>query len=228
MTLIDDKAYSAWTAMDGRWEAAASLRGAGLEVDSVLEDVAVGAALADGLDRIDATHATMTELVNHVEDDHHTYLRRELPRLQSLADRAVAAHQKEYPELVETHALFGVLKLDLEVHMLIEQRALFPQFRRLESTPAREHAQPFAVHDPIVFAELEHEDILALFDRLRSLTSTYAPPTGASAVHRALLAGLARLEANVRREIQEEEHLLFPRARVAEAVRLSEQTHPFE
>jgi regulator of cell morphogenesis and NO signaling len=48
------------------------------------------------------------------------------------------------------------------------------------------------------------------------MTDGYTPPADACPTDRALLGGLAELEADLHRHIHEENNILFPRARAAE------------
>ena len=63
----------------------------------------------------------------------------------------------------------------------------------------------------------EHQDAGAVLERFRALTGGYAAPADACNTYRALLDGLARLEADMHRHVHLENEILFPRASAAES-----------
>ena len=70
-------------------------------------------------------------LVDHIEETHHRYLWKELPRVSSLLDKIVSVHGVRHPELAEISSCFMELRADLEPHMVKEERVLFPMIREL-------------------------------------------------------------------------------------------------
>lgn len=185
-------------------------RDRGLDVAAVLRQLAAGAAEpADGEHGpFDASTITMHELIDHIVTVHHAYLYRELPRLAALAGQVVGPHGIRHPELREVRDVLGALKDDLKSHMLEEEAIVFPILARLESPESHR-----VVENPIRVMEHEHDDVGAALARLRALTCGYTPPADACPTYRALLAGLAELEADLHRHIHEENNILFPRAR---------------
>ena len=65
---------------------------------------------------------------------------------------------------------------------------------------------------PIAQMEREHDDAGGALRRLRDLTEGFVPPPEACNTHRALLAGLAHLEADLHLHVHKENNVLFPRA----------------
>lgn len=172
---------------------------------------------AHGADAADWSTAPMGELADHIEATHHAYLRRELPRLAGLLEKVVAAHGDRHPELWDVRMVFAGLKAELENHMLKEERILFPMVRQLERAATLPRFHCGSVGNPIVVMEHEHDAAGAALASLRSLTDGYTPPAGACNTYRALLDGLAELEADLHLHIHKENNILFPRARDAEA-----------
>jgi regulator of cell morphogenesis and NO signaling len=171
-------------------------------------------------------HATIGELVDHIEGTHHAHPRRELPHLAGLMGRVTEAHQGRHPELIELRDIFNVLRRDLEAHMHAEESVLFPALRRLDASMTTQDFHRDRVRDPIALLEFEHEEAGAALARMLALTDGFAPPADACPTYRALLDGLAELELDLHRHVHEENNILFPRARVAEAVLLTEASHP--
>jgi regulator of cell morphogenesis and NO signaling len=148
-------------------------------------------AAASGPDDLDLRWVPLTELIEHIVNVHHGYLRRELPRLEKLLDRVVGAHGAEHPELLEVLAVFAGLAQELTAHMWKEEHVLFPWIALLEQ-PGASPAGASVMH-PIE-----------------------RPPEDACDSYRALLAGLHDLERDLHRHVHEENNILFPRAAALE------------
>jgi regulator of cell morphogenesis and NO signaling len=189
----------------------------GLDVGEILRQLRDVGAAADETDATDWRDCPLGELVDHIEETHHGYLRRELPRLSGLMARTTEAHKHRHPELLDLRDVFADLRSELDAHMLAEERVLFAAVRRLDSTPSRGEPPRERVHDLIALLEFEHDEAGAALARLRALTAGYSPPADACPTYRALLSGLAELEADLHRHVHEENNILFPRALVAEA-----------
>lgn len=189
----------------------------GLDVATVLRGLRASDEAAPGESERDFSKASMTELADHIVETHHVYLRRELPRLASMADKVVQAHSERHPELLALRETLGLLKNELESHMLKEEQILFPMIRQLESATVLPDFHCGSVNGPIGVMEHEHDNAGDALARMRDLTGGYAPPGDACNTYRALLAGLAELEADTHRHIHKENNILFPKAVAAEA-----------
>lgn len=184
----------------------------GLDVATVLAELeAVGAEPGD--DGVNPTDMTMTELADHIEQTHHAYLREELPRLTGLTAKVAAVHGERFAWLGDVKATYADLVAELEPHMQKEEQILFPMIRRLESSGSFGGS----VANPIAVMEHEHDNAGNALKRLRELTSDFTPPSDACNSFRAMLDGLATLEANTHQHIHKENNVLFVRAAEAEA-----------
>jgi regulator of cell morphogenesis and NO signaling len=166
----------------------------------------------EDVDRVNYGKMRASELADHILETHHTYLRRELPRLFHLMDKVVAAHGAAHPELADLRNTLTELRRELEMHMIKEERALFPLIKQLETARA-----PFPIHcgsveNPIRVMEHEHETVGSGLERMRALTRDYRPPADGCASLAALYDGLASLEADLHRHIHKENNILFPKA----------------
>lgn len=191
-------------------------RAGGLDLARVLRELAEEDARPE-VDPVDWSTTTMGALADHIEATHHAFLRRELPRLEHLAEKVTAAHADRHPELREVRAVLSGLKVEMESHMLKEERVLFPMVRLLDGATAPPQFPCGSVAYPIAAMEHEHDDAGAALARLRSLTGGYTPPADACNSYHALLDGLADLEADLHLHVHKENNILFPRACDAEA-----------
>jgi regulator of cell morphogenesis and NO signaling len=150
----------------------------------------------------------LEELIEHIVSVHHSYLRRELPRLSALLERVVLKHGAENPELIEAESIFDSLREELTDHMWKEEHVLFPWIELLDG-PQGSPAPGGSVLNPIHAMEHEHRDAA---ERLRWLTEVCRPPADACTSYQMLFAGLIDLERDLHRHVHKENNILFPRA----------------
>jgi regulator of cell morphogenesis and NO signaling len=185
----------------------------GLQVREVMRELAVNDLANEETYHLDnATALAQHALVDHIVDVHHSYLRRELPRLSGILEAVVRAHAERHAELLEVRDIFESLKQELELHMLKEENVLFPMVVQLESAATAPMFHCGTVGNPVRVMEHEHADAGDALARLRNLTVRYTAPSDACNSYRALLTGLADLEGDLHRHIHLENEVLFPRA----------------
>lgn len=176
-------------------------------VDVLLRAVADEPRSAD-LEAHDVARATIPELCEHIVTRHHDALRRELPRISELLATVVRVHGKDHRELLDLQRLFAAFRNDLEAHLGVEERTLFPACRALDDHGA-------ASFDRGLLALLE-DDHAATGDALcalRELAGGYRDDAALCSTHRTLLRALRALELDMHQHLHEENNVLFPRAR---------------
>jgi regulator of cell morphogenesis and NO signaling len=198
----------------GKQSLAAACQGRGLAVGTVITMLqAADAALSAGPIEVDAAGMSQTALADHIEHTHHAYLKAELPRLVEMAERVAYKHAHRDPRLQQMAATVAHLAQEMFQHMYKEEQVLFPLVRQIDSGLRSEFAASIA--EPIRCMEAEHDDAGHATARLRELTDGYTPDTEACNTHRALLHGLACLEADLHRHVHKENNVMFPRALAA-------------
>ena len=154
----------------------------------------------------------LSTLCDHIESTHHAFLREELPRLAALAHKVARAHGERHPEYATLDAQFGAFRGELEMHMVKEERVLFPAIRDLEDGGgASFHCGDLSA--PIQVMEMEHDTAAGFLREFARLTQGYQPPTDACGSLLALLDGLTTLEDDLHLHIHKENNILFPRTR---------------
>jgi regulator of cell morphogenesis and NO signaling len=170
---------------------------------------------AGGEDR-DWQAEPLGELVAHIVGKHHTYTRDEIERLAPLLDKVCSVHGKNHPELLHLASSFRGLAQELSLHMMKEERVLFPYIVRMEEAvvgkkPA--HASPFGtVENPVAMMMHEHDSAGEALRAMRQSSSGYKPPEDACMSYGALYKALADFEADLHQHIHLENNILFPRA----------------
>ncbi len=167
----------------------------------------------------DWLHAQLRDLCDHIEQTHHAYLRRELPRLSEMLAKVVDVHGGSHRELPELQEVFAGLRAELEPHMFKEEQILFPAIRQLERTEGRP-AFPFGtLANPVGMMQHEHDNAGQALATIRETTRDFHVPDDACNTYRAMLDGLRELETDLHAHIHKENNILFPRALALERTR---------
>lgn len=143
-----------------------------------------------------------TILTTYIEDTHHDYMRKALPRTAELLTTILRVHGKNHPELFEVYKLFGRLKTDLEQHLLKEETILFPDF---EDTQANEQ-QITELTKTIIS---EHEAAGELLEGLRKATNNYTIPEDACGTFAQTYEMLEEIEDDLHQHIHLENNILL-------------------
>jgi len=182
------------------------------EVTSALEQI-----LAQPAGRaMDYNAWSTTFLIDHIEQVHHSYVRKSLPILVATAQKVALRHGQEYPYLETVFLEVKALALELESHLGKEENILFPYIRKLllaRSRSSQMEAAPFGtINNPIHMMESEHEDAGESLQNIRQLTNDLVPPEAACTSWRVLYKLLEEFEADLHTHIHLENNILFARA----------------
>ena len=70
-------------------------------------------------------------LVDYIINNHHQYVRRMIPIISLHSDKVASVHGKNHPETLRIADLFLAVREELELHMMKEERILFPQIKQM-------------------------------------------------------------------------------------------------
>jgi regulator of cell morphogenesis and NO signaling len=192
-------------------------RAANVRFDQVLDSLALAdeAAQTARTDR-DWQIEPLSDLITHIQDTHHKYVREEIARLGPLFDRVCSVHGENHPELVRMRATFGGLAQELTMHMMKEEMVLFPYIERLEEAAIEKVPAlpaPFgSVQNPVAMMMHEHDDAGKALRDMRQASNGYTAPPEACVSYQTLYKALAEFEADLHQHIHLENNILFPRA----------------
>lgn len=171
-------------------------------------DPAVVQAALDALDAspadnsTDRTGWTVEQLIEHIVEVHHQYVREHLPALAQHLGKVARVHGERNPETVALAEQFGTLAAELMEHMEEEERTLFPDLLHLAPTNRAMIEEMTA----------EHEKAGGGMEAIRSLTDGYRAPEHACATWRVAYQELEAFERDLHLHIHLENTLLFPKA----------------
>ena len=159
---------------------------------------------------------SLTRLCGHIVATHHTYVRRELPRLAVLGDKVVNRHGETHPELPVIRATLARLDEELTEHLAKEEVVLFPYISKLERALVDGGEKPQGcfgtVANPIAMMTQEHDGAGMLLEVIRKQSQEFTPPEGACPTYHAFYSGLREFEQDLHQHIHLENNILFPRA----------------
>lgn len=165
----------------------------------------------------DWTTAPLRELIDHIVNTHHSYLKRELPAISVRLEKVYRVYNERYGEtLPGLPEVFANLRSEMEMHLRKEELILFPAIAAYE---AAVHSGsplpqiPFGkMANPISMMEAEHEWAGEALARIREITQDFHVPEYGCVTYRALMSGLKELEQDLHMHVHLENNVLFPRA----------------
>ncbi len=185
------------------------------EVLSALEEAA--SAQPTGEEERSWVEASATELADHIEERHHTFMRQQLPRIADLLDTVIAAHGEAHGDMLRAlRGTYDGLRSEIEMHLMKEEQVLFPYIRQVERYVEEGGTRPqihcITVQNPVTQMRHEHENAAQALEQMRALTDDYALPDDACAKFAALYDALNAVEKDLHRHIHLENNILFPQA----------------
>lgn len=189
----------------------------GFDADPVARPAGVHA----DAERRDWMRASLGDLCEHIVGVHHEGLRRDLPLIAELLDSVLRVHGPVHRELYALAPVFAGLRAELEGHLALEERELFPGCRALDDP---EESGPAVDEALLAGHEHDHREVGDALAALRELTGDYDADHALCRTHRRLLEGLHALELDLHRHVHEENNILFPRVRAL----LTERAEPAE
>ncbi|MFZ6012806.1 MAG: iron-sulfur cluster repair di-iron protein [Bacteroidota bacterium] len=149
-------------------------------------------------------------LVDYILQNHHSYVRKATPDLESLLDRVCERHGNDCYELLQIRECFIDLVEELVSHMHKEETVLFPVIKKLEDESAQ-NSMPGYLDAPINVMVHEHVVAGDLVKQIRSLSNNYTPPDFACPTFRITYQRLKEFDDDLMQHIHLENNILFPR-----------------
>ncbi len=181
-------------------------------VDEVVRALEQGAGASAAPKAGDWSTAPLGELVDHIVDKHHAYVKSEVPRLQALIAKVVGVHGQNHPELQQVRVAFSELGNELAAHMMKEEQILFPYVKEMSAGNGCGPSCFGTIQNPIRVMMMEHDGAGEKLRDMRQATNNYALPQDACFSYGTLFNALLEFEADLHQHIHLENNILFPRA----------------
>jgi regulator of cell morphogenesis and NO signaling len=155
-------------------------------------------------------------LIDYIMNNHHQYVRRMIPVITLHADKVASVHGKNHPETIRIADLFLAVREELEMHMMKEERILFPQIKQMvlnQNENSQFFPPPFGtIQNPIRMMEFEHTSAGDALYQIRELSNNYSHPEDACNTFKALYSEMKEFEEDLHKHIHLENNILFPKA----------------
>lgn len=157
----------------------------------------------------DWREAPIADLIDHIVNRHHTFLRQELPLLSEFVSKILRVHGGGHPELSQLYKAFHQMKIELDQHLITEEEVLFPLLRQYADEPTAEKREQTikGLHE----LETDHSVVGDFLKEMRAITDGYALPPEACRTYTLAFQKLAELESDLFEHIHLENNVLFRR-----------------
>ncbi len=186
----------------------------GADLDLVLQQLEIELSSED---KDDVKNYSMPDLVDHIEKNHHDYIRKTAPLLQAYLDKLCRVHGDRHPELFEIKSIFDVSTESMLSHMNKEESVLFPFIKEMvagkEANKAFETPHFGHIDNPIAMMEDEHTEEGDRFREISRLTNSYKAPADGCQTYRVAFSILEEYEQDLHRHIHLENNILFIKAK---------------
>ena len=159
----------------------------------------------------------LDDLVDHVENTHHAYLKANYPLIHRLIDKLIEQEPKN-KTAKEIKKLFTHFTTDLARHLIKEEEILFPYFKSLGKNDKKSFvpASFGSLPKPIEIMENEHDSSHDTLEQIKSITKNFTPEPGVSPVVHSLYYKLKEFDLDMDIHHELENEILFVKARKLE------------
>ena len=191
---------------------------AGVEMKQVSEmlEKAANDSSQNNISDTDFTKMSLASLCDYIVRKHHDFTREENARITALLEKVCSVHGKNHAELFDIQKIFGMLRLEIENHLLKEERMLFPYILLMESSLNFGQAVPPApfgsTKNPVKVMVEEHDAAGEHLREIRRFSNHFAVPEDACITYQTLYGALEEFEKDMHRHIHLENNILFPKA----------------
>lgn len=154
--------------------------------------------------------------VDFIIENHHHYVKKQLPFITELIDHVTKKHSKTYPALFDIQKLFLSFSDSFYKHIFRKEEELFTYIKKLHRLAEEGKQMSSPYFGSIV--ELENQ-LSAEFNavendlsKLRQITHNFVPPDNSCTNHKRIYKLLKDLCHDTRQRIYLENNLIFPEA----------------
>lgn len=156
---------------------------------------------------------SLEDLIQHISDTHHAYLKNEFIRLQDFFYKALVTDGEKHEEFIqELLTVYEKIKTDLMDHTNREEEIIFPMIRDLERafrTSDMSYCSSCSSLDiTLRVMENEHRHMMEDWTQIRKLTDSYTVPEGVSEILKDLYRGLQEMEFDLVHHVELENEVL--------------------
>lgn len=182
-----------------------------ISVQKVLDELNERHAIwrRDGNATYNWDNISLNQLVEHIIEHHHAYLKKELPALNQYVTRVSYVHGERQPHLMELYSLYEQLIERVEMHIEEEENILFPLIKQdALGTNETLLSQVEQLNGKL---ENNHHVMNELFKRMNEVTNDFTAPFDACGTYQVTYDRLVELELSIRQYIHLERNIFLKR-----------------
>jgi regulator of cell morphogenesis and NO signaling len=182
----------------------------GLDINQLIDDLTqyIGDDYSS-LEEDSWATASSGDLIAHIVNKHHLFLRNNLPQLHQHVVKVARVHGDSEPHLLQVEKLFEQLKLELLEHTNKEEEQVFPKMIHWEEDGELEVLTQ--LRSSISELESEHDNAGDILRAIRQATNEYQLPEHACTTYQMTYRQLEELEGMTFTHVHLENNILFPR-----------------
>ncbi|PKQ62433.1 iron-sulfur cluster repair di-iron protein [Labilibaculum filiforme] len=158
----------------------------------------------------------LCNLIRYIKENHHAYVRQQIPILTKFLDKIEQVHGNKHPEIEKINAHFKISVEQLSEHLEKEETELFPLIEKLAQLKKGEQLNDstckITAETLITCLTKEHENEGERFEEISRLSKAYQAPAGVCNTYRATYENLLAFEKDLHRHVHLENNILFPKA----------------
>jgi regulator of cell morphogenesis and NO signaling len=151
---------------------------------------------------------SMSELIDYIVNNHHKYVKENIPVIQQHFKKVVNKHGDSYPNMKAIEKIFEEVCIDFAQHLMKEEIILFPKIKTLELSDEELSSIKIIIN----VMEKEHQETGTMLQEIRKLSNNYTAPETACITFRVCLDELRMFEEDLHKHVHLENNLLFPKA----------------
>ena len=163
--------------------------------------------LKETLDNIDYNTYSITSLISHIVEKHHSYLKRTAPTLTEFLAKVSKVHGPTEPHLIQMFEIYSTIIDDLMPHLIEEENDFFPLLIQYEKNKTANLEK--LVSEKIDELLLDHLKLGKNIFKLRDLSDNYSLPDHACNTYKATFKLLIEMESDLFKHIHLENNILI-------------------
>ena len=155
-------------------------------------------------------------LSNYIVNNHHSYVKEAIPRIQSHLNKVESKHGESHPYMIQVNKLFQQISKEMISHMSKEEKILFPIVKYLEGCETFKEKPRTGgygtIKSPIASLENEHNGAGNIMEEIRNITNNYNLPGDACTTFTLTYKELEEFEKDLHKHVHLENNILFPKS----------------
>ena len=167
------------------------------------------------MEKTDYLNSPPDDIIGLILRTHHIYVKTKLPEIFYLLKKN-SYSAEIHIEISKILPIFEDLKYELEMHLIKEEKMLFPYILRMSACERNNQiieSAPFGtIQNPITMMEAEHKNALSVFAKIRKISNNYRSKSNTTESNNLVYQELESFEKDLIEHIHIENDILHPMA----------------